>query len=96
MYTVLYVFGLFVQKIDSQTDAPGSTYADALYHSADTFNISTLLWQDPTLAGWACRTSYRWTVEHSPSIGLIRFVKNNPSIQLIRSFANFFSITINL
>ena len=32
----------------------------------------TLLWQDPTLTGWECRTSYWWKIEHIPSLFIER------------------------
>ncbi|XP_021356440.1 uncharacterized protein LOC110452321 isoform X2 [Mizuhopecten yessoensis] len=63
--------GVQLWLIDSTT-APGNNYAKALYHGCDTTDTATLLWQDPTLAGWECTTGYKWTVQHSPSVGLLR------------------------
>ncbi|XP_069131705.1 uncharacterized protein [Argopecten irradians] len=63
--------GVQLWLIDSAI-GPGNDYAKALYHGCDTTGTSTLLWQDPNLAGWECLTGYKWTIQHSPSVGLIR------------------------
>ena len=41
----------FRQVINSDT-GPGSTMAEAIWHSSDTTNEATLLWQDPDLQNW--------------------------------------------
>ena len=64
---------LYLQLIDS-LNLPGNNSAEALYHSNTVTSYTQMIWQDPNLAGWECRTSYRWFIEHRPSIGLIRFV----------------------
>lgn len=56
------------------TNNVGQNYANALYQSYDVTSYSRLLWQDPTLTGWNCRTSYRWTIQHTPSQGILRSV----------------------
>ena len=56
------------------TNNVGQTYANALYQSYDVTSYSRLLWQDPTLTGWKCRTSYRWTIQHTPSQGTLRYI----------------------
>ncbi|XP_060077614.1 uncharacterized protein LOC132557141 [Ylistrum balloti] len=65
------VKGVQIWLVDSGT-APGISYAFALYHGCDTSSIKTLLWQDPNLTGWELYQSYKWTMEHSPSVGLLR------------------------
>ncbi|XP_033752148.1 cartilage oligomeric matrix protein-like [Pecten maximus] len=52
--------------------APSTSYAYALYHGCNTAGITTLLWQDPDLTGWELGQGYRWTIEHSPSVGILR------------------------
>lgn len=61
-------------KVIETTNNVGQNYANALYQSYDVTSYSRLLWQDPTLTGWNCRTSYRWTIQHTPSQGILRSV----------------------
>ncbi|WAR01795.1 TSP3-like protein [Mya arenaria] len=58
-------------KIVNSTSGPGTTMAEALWHSSDTSDEVTLLWQDPDLQGWEPKLSYRWFITHQPSTGYI-------------------------
>jgi len=62
----------FRQVINSDT-GPGSTMAEAIWHSSDTTNEATLLWQDPDLQNWQPELSYRWFIQHQPSTGYIKY-----------------------
>ncbi|KAK3095292.1 hypothetical protein FSP39_012895, partial [Pinctada imbricata] len=67
--------GLQIRAINSNT-VPDQNYGNALYHSTTSTGYDTLLWQDPALVGWECRTSYRWKIQHIPSLGVLRvFIK---------------------
>uniref|UniRef100_K1P9Z2 Thrombospondin-4 n=1 Tax=Magallana gigas TaxID=29159 RepID=K1P9Z2_MAGGI len=61
-------------RVIETTNNVGQNYANALYQSYDVTSYSRLLWQDPTLTGWNCRTSYRWTIQHTPSQGILRLI----------------------
>lgn len=52
--------------------AANADLAEALFHSDDTSSEVTLLWHDPDLVGWECKTAYRWEVQHRPDIGVIK------------------------
>lgn len=68
-------------RVIETTNNVGQNYANALYQSYDVTSYSRLLWQDPTLTGWKCRTSYRWTIQHTPSQGILRlFVKEGDTM----------------
>ncbi|XP_053385192.1 uncharacterized protein LOC123535922 isoform X1 [Mercenaria mercenaria] len=70
--------GIQLKVVDSST-GPGSTMAEAIWHSYDTSGETKLIWQDPDLQGWLPETSYRWFITHQPSIGYI-------SIQVYRGY----------
>jgi len=63
--------GLQLKVVDSAS-GPSASLAKALWHSGDTNNQVTLLWDDPTMEGWQHQTPYGFHVTHRPSIGLIR------------------------
>ncbi|XP_061171608.1 uncharacterized protein LOC133181081 [Saccostrea echinata] len=68
-------------RVMQTTNNVGQNYANALYQSYDVTSYSRLLWQDPTLTGWKCRTSYRWTIQHTPSRGILRlYVKEGDTM----------------
>ncbi|CAG2242900.1 THBS2S [Mytilus edulis] len=79
--------------VDS-THLPGNNTANALYHSNSVTDYTTLIWQDPSLAGWECRTSYRWFIEHKPSLGLLR-VKVEQQESLIVDSGYIYNTAIN-
>jgi syndecan 4 len=64
-------FDGFLQRV-SYDVSPGSTLAKALWDSQTTPNMVDLVWHAPNLAGWKCKTAYRWQVSHRPSVGTIR------------------------
>ncbi|XP_052065558.1 uncharacterized protein LOC127705275 [Mytilus californianus] len=85
--------GVQIRLIDS-THLPGNNTANALYHSNSVTDYTTLIWQDPSLAGWECRTSYRWFIEHKPSLGLLR-VKVEQQESLIVDSGYIYNTAIN-
>ncbi|XP_060555809.1 uncharacterized protein LOC132716530 [Ruditapes philippinarum] len=62
--------GIQLKVVDSST-GPGTTMAEAIWHSYDTVGETKLIWQDPDLQGWLPETSYRWFITHQPSVGYI-------------------------
>ncbi|XP_033751294.1 LOW QUALITY PROTEIN: uncharacterized protein LOC117335429 [Pecten maximus] len=85
--------GVQLWLIDSTT-CPDNNYAKALYHGCDTTDTSTLLWQDPNLAGWECLTGYKWTIQHSPSVGLLRVLVEQGTTTIADS-GDIFNVAIN-
>ncbi|OWF49028.1 Thrombospondin-4 [Mizuhopecten yessoensis] len=87
------VKGVQIWLVDSGT-APTTSYAYALYHGCDTDGITTLLWQDPNLIGWESHQGYSWTIEHSPSVGLLR-VRVEQGANTIVDSGNVFDVSIH-
>nr|XP_054757339.1 uncharacterized protein LOC129263455 [Lytechinus pictus] len=76
--------GLQIKKVHSTT-GPGTTLANALWHSYTTSNEVELMWHDPLMQGWQHRTAYLWRLTYRPSIGIMRVTIKSGDVTLTDS-----------
>ncbi|XP_064635829.1 uncharacterized protein LOC135493010 [Lineus longissimus] len=69
--------------------SPGTTLVQALWDAQTTANVVDLVWHAPNLAGWKCKTAYRWQVSHRPSVGTIRIIIKQGETLIVDSGAIF-------
>ncbi|KAL4225039.1 hypothetical protein ACF0H5_015734 [Mactra antiquata] len=85
--------GAQIKLVDSST-GPGSTLAEALWHSYHTTNEVTMLWQDPDLNDWEPLLSYRWYLTHRPTTGYIN-LKIYQGTTLVTDSGDIYDMTIS-